>query len=41
MFRRFVGIGLDDAIPDHSSIWRFWQRMSEEGRLEYLLDRLN
>lgn len=41
MFRRFVGIGLDDAIPDHSSIWRFRQKISEEGRLEYLLDRLN
>lgn len=41
MFRRFVGIGLDDSVPDHSSIWRFRQKISEEGRLEYLLDRLN
>lgn len=41
MFRRFVGLGLDDAIPDHSSIWRFRQKISEEGRLEYLLERLN
>jgi IS5 family transposase len=36
-----VGIGLDDSVPDHSSIWRFRQKISEEGRLEYLLDRLN
>jgi transposase, IS5 family len=41
LFRRFVGIGLDDAVPDHSSIWRFRQKISEEGRLEYLLDLLN
>jgi len=41
MFRRFVGIGLDDAVPDHSSLWRFRQKISEAGRLEYLLDRLN
>lgn len=41
LFRRFVGIGLDDSVPDHSSIWRFRQKISEEGRLEYLFDRLN
>lgn len=41
LFRRFVGIGLDDSVPDHSSIWRFRQKISEEGRLEFLLDRLN
>lgn len=41
LFRRFVGIGLDDSVPDHSSIWRFRQKISEEGRLAYLLDRLN
>jgi IS5 family transposase len=41
LFRRFVGIGLDDSVPDHSSIWRFRQKISEEGRLEFLFDRLN
>lgn len=41
VFRRFLGIGLDDAIPDHSSIWRFRQKISAESRLEFLLDRLN
>lgn len=41
LFRRFVGIGLDDSVPDHSSVWRFRQKISEESRLEYLLDRLN
>ena len=41
LFRRFVGIGLDDSVPDHSSIWRFRQKISEEGRLAFLFDRLN
>ncbi len=41
LFRRFVGIGLDDSVPDHSSIWRFRQKVSAEGRLEFLLARLN
>lgn len=41
LFRRFVGIGLDDSIPDYSSIWRFRQKISAEGRLEFLFDRLN
>lgn len=41
LFRRFVGIGLDDSVPDHSSIWRFRQKISAEGRLEFLFDRLN
>ena len=36
-----MGIGLDDAVPDHSSIGRFRQKISEEGRLAFLLDRLN
>ncbi len=41
LFRRFVGIGLDDSVPDHSSLWRFRQKISAEGRLAFLLDRLN
>ena len=41
LFRRFVGISLDAPVPDHTSIWRFRQKISEDGRLDYLLDRLN
>ena len=41
LFRRFVGISLDTPIPDHTSLWRFRQKISEDGRLDYLLDRLN
>ena len=35
-----MGIGLDDAGPDHSSIGRFRQKVRDEGRLAFLLDRL-
>jgi IS5 family transposase len=41
LFRRFVGISLDTPSPDHTSLWRFRQKISEDGRLDYLLDRLN
>ena len=41
LFRRFVGISLDTPIPDHTSLWRFRQKISEDGRLDYLLARLN
>ena len=23
MFRRFIGLSLSEAVPDHSTIWRF------------------
>ena len=41
MFRRLVDVGLDDSVPDHGSIWRFRQKISEENLLEFLFDRLN
>lgn len=41
LFRRFVGLSLDQAVPDHSSLWRFRQLISQEGRLERLLTQLN
>ncbi len=34
-FRRFVGLPLDEAAPDHSAIWRFRQKLQGE-RLEAL-----
>ena len=41
LFRRFVGISLDTPIPDHTRWWRFRQKISADGRLDYLLARLN
>lgn len=30
-FRRFVGLGLQDAVPDHTTLHRFRQQMAERG----------
>lgn len=38
-FRQFVGLGLADAVPDHSTICRF--RAQAGDRLETLMDTLN
>ena len=37
LFRRFVGISLDTPITDHTRWWRFRQKISADGRLDYLL----
>ena len=30
-FRRFAGLSLEDEVPDHSTIWRFRERLAERG----------
>jgi transposase, IS5 family len=40
-FRRFCGIPLDEETPDHSSIWRFRQRLEKLGLSEKLLAEVN
>ena len=40
-FRRFCGIPLDEETPDHSSIWRFRQRIEKLGLSEKLLAEVN
>ena len=40
-FRRFCGIPLDEETPDHSSIWRFRQRIETLGLSEKLLAEVN
>jgi len=40
-FRRFVGLGLEDAAPDHTVLNRFRNRLVEEKLLERLFDELN
>lgn len=30
-FRRFVGLGLSDATPDHSTLWRFREALKRQG----------
>ena len=40
-FRRFCGVPLDEETPDHSSIWRFRQRLAKLGLSEQLLAEVN
>jgi IS5 family transposase len=40
-FRRFAGLGLEDEVPDHSTLCRFRLRLIEAGMLEKLFAELN
>lgn len=40
-FRRFVGLGLEDAVPDHSTLCRFRLRLLDAGLLEKLFGELD
>ena len=40
-FRRFVGLALSDAVPDHSTICRFRNLLIEQGMLEKLFAELD
>jgi IS5 family transposase len=33
-FRRFAGLGLDEAVPDHSTLWRFRDQLRQLGLAE-------
>jgi len=39
-FVRFAGLSLDDATPDHSTIWRFRERLTKDGLIERLFAEL-
>lgn len=40
-FRRFVGLGLEDAFADHTTLCRFRNRLVEEGRFDKLFAELD
>jgi len=40
-FRRFVGLSLEEAVPDHTVLNRFRNRLIQEGRLERLFAELD
>jgi len=40
-FRRFVGIPLEEKVPDHTRIWAFRQELVELGLYEPLLEEIN
>jgi IS5 family transposase len=39
-FLSFVGLSAEDETPDHSTIWRFREKLAEEGLLERLFAEL-
>lgn len=39
-FRSFAGLSLEDDTPDHSTIWRFRERLSQEDRTDALMAEL-
>ena len=41
VFKRFVDLSLDESVPDHSTIWRFRNRLENEGLFEQLLNEVN
>lgn len=39
-FRAFVGLSLEDATPDHSTIWRFREHLAKRGLMDRLIAEL-
>lgn len=33
-FRRFIGLGLSEQVPDHSTLWRFREQLATSGLVE-------
>jgi transposase, IS5 family len=40
-FRRFAGLALDEAVPDHSTLWRFRDQLRRLGLSEKLFAEIN
>lgn len=40
-FQRFAGLSLEDETPDHSTIWRFRERLTKGGLIEQLFAELS
>src|ERR1700692_1496369 len=40
-FRRFAGLGLDEAVPDHSTLWRFRDQLRRLGLMEAVFGEVN
>ena len=41
LFRRFVGLGLAESVPDHSTLWRFRALLEKQGLWKRLFDEIN
>ena len=40
-FMRFLGLGLEDAVPDAKTIWLFREGLKEKGVVDPLFDRFD
>jgi len=40
-FMRFLGLRLEDSVPDAKTIWLFRERLKEKGAIERLFDRFD
>ena len=38
-FARCLGLGIEDAVPDATTVWRFRERLKELGLIDTLFDR--
>lgn len=41
LFRRFVGLDISQSIPDHTTFWRFRQKLETQALMESLLNEIN
>jgi IS5 family transposase len=41
MFRRFINLSLSEGVPDHSTLWRFCNTVSQQGLLDSWLAEVN
>ena len=41
LFRRFVGLDISESVPDHSTLWRFRQKLETVSLMEGLLSEIN
>src|SRR6202051_4053409 len=40
-FSRFLGLAIEDSIPDATTLWLFREKLAEAGLIEKLLERLD
>lgn len=40
-FRRFAGLSLSDATPDHSTLWRFRAELAQDGLIDRVFSEIN
>jgi IS5 family transposase len=41
MFRRFINLSLSEGVPDHSTLWRSCNTITQQGLLDILLAEVN